>query len=236
MQNLLKCLMAVALLGWMGCARPSGEGPSHPTEGSSGPVSQPATPAETASSPVADTEVPKPLEGKRVVMIIAHQDFRDEELEEPTKLLEEQGAKVAVASSSMEQAQGMLGAQVLPDVLLENVKAADFDAVVFVGGKGASEYWNDAKAHQIAREASQNGKVLGAICLAPVTLANAGVLKGKKATVWESESSRLQKQGAHYTGAAVEVDGLIVTANGPEAAQEFGKALAAALGQPSEVK
>jgi protease I len=225
MQNLNKWLLVTLLLGALGCARPPREGPAAPAGTAAGPVT-PSPPSEAAPA------VPPPLEGKHVVMIIAHQGFRDEELQEPRKLLEEQGAKVAVASSSMEPAEGMLGARVLPDVLVEDVRVTDFDAVVFVGGKGATEYWNDRQAHRIAREALQNGKVVAAICLAPVTLANAGVLKGKKATVWESESSKLQAQGAHYTGAAVEIDGPIITGNGPEAAKEFGEAIAAALGKP----
>lgn len=231
MQNLTKWLMAILVLGALGCARPPREGPATPAGTAASPT-PPSQLSEATPSPTPPASLP--LEGKHVVMIIAHRDFRDEELQEPRKLLEEQGAKVAVASSSMDPAEGMLGARVLPDVLLENVRVADFDAVVFVGGKGATEYWNDRHAHRIAREALQNGKVVAAICLAPVTLANAGVLKGKKATVWESESSRLEDQGAHYTGAPVEVDGSIITGNGPEAAQEFGEAIAAALGKPTE--
>jgi protease I len=126
----------------------------------------------------------------------------------------------------MEKATGMKGARVSPDVLLENVDAADFDAVVFIGGQGASEYWNSDQAHQIAQEAVQAGKVVAAICLAPVTLAKAGLLKGKKATVWASESKTLEEEGATYTGAPVEIDGNLITGSGPEAAQEFGEAVA----------
>jgi len=69
------------------------------------------------------------------------------------------------------------------------------------------------------------GKVIGAICIAPVTLANAGLLKGRKATVWASEKARIETKGAIYTGADVQVDDNIVTANGPNAAKAFGEAL-----------
>ena len=92
-----------------------------------------------------------------------------------------------------------------------------------MGGNGASEYWDDPLAHALAQEAVRLKKVLGAICIAPVTLAKAGVLKGVRATVWASEASQLKFSGAQYTGNPVETDGLIVTANGPAAAREFGQ-------------
>ncbi|MCM8763429.1 MAG: DJ-1/PfpI family protein [Candidatus Omnitrophica bacterium] len=162
---------------------------------------------------------------KKVVMIIAPEGFRDEELLEPKKILEEAGISVTVASTTTSRAKGMLGAIVSPDVTLTQVKVDDFDAVIFVGGVGASQYWDDPLAHLIAQEIIAQDKVLGAICIAPVTLANAGLLKGKRATVWSSEAGQLKRQGALYTGKAVEEDGKIVTASGPTAAKEFGQTI-----------
>jgi len=186
-------------------------------------------PAET-SQPSAQSHDQLPdLEGKSIVMIVAHRDFRDEELFEPKSIFEKAGAKVTVASSSLDPAKGMLGATVTPDILLADVKATDYDAVVFVGGSGAKEYWDNRTAHMIARQAFENGSVVGAICIAPVILANAGLLDGRKATVWASDAGRLRAQGAEYTGRDVEADGRIITANGPEAAEKFGLAVASAL-------
>jgi protease I len=78
----------------------------------------------------------------------------------------------------------------------------------------------------LVKEANRAGKVVSAICLAPVTLANAGLLEGKRATAYPSAESFLKWKGAIYTGNAVEVEGNIVTANGPEAAEEFAQAVA----------
>lgn len=169
------------------------------------------------------------INGKKVVMIIANKNFRDEELLHTKAVLEGQGAKVTVASSSMNTAKGMLGATADPDVLYNQVKVQDYDAVVFVGGSGATEYWNDPTAHSIAKACVNNSKILGAICIAPVTLANAGLLSGKKATVWSSEVDKLKAKGADYTGTDVEEDGQIITADGPTSARKFGNALAKAL-------
>jgi len=96
-----------------------------------------------------------------------------------------------------------------------------------VGGGGASEYFNDKTAQNIANDAVQAGKLLCAICIAPATLANAGVLKGKKATCFSSVESSLVKGGATVEKRDVVQDGKIITANGPGAAKEFAKTIAA---------
>lgn len=168
---------------------------------------------------------------KKALLIIASQKFRDEEFLQPKKILEDGGVEVTVASSSLATATGMLGARVKPDILLEDVNVDDYDAVVFVGGNGASEYWNDPLAHSIAQEAERKGKLLCAICIAPVTLANAGLLESKRATVFGSEIDKIKARGAVYTGAGVERDGRIITGQGPKYASDFGKAILEALRQ-----
>ena len=69
----------------------------------------------------------------------------------------------------------------------------------------------------------QSAKVVAAICLAPVVLARAGILKGKKATYFNSPVSfrEMKAGGAVLVDKAVVTDGRIVTANGPAAAAEF---------------
>jgi len=105
----------------------------------------------------------------------------------------------------------------------------DYDAIIFVGGPGATEYFDNPIALNIARQAAYRGKVLAAICIAPAVLANAGVLGGIRATSFWSERDRLQNAGAIYTGAPVERDGLIITASDPRAARQFGRAIAQTL-------
>lgn len=175
------------------------------------------------------------LKGKKILMIIAHQNFRDEEYQQPREILEAAGAQVIVASSSTKKAKGMLGLTVKPDTLLKDVKAANFDAILFIGGSGAKEYWDNPIAHQLAKDAITKDKILGAICIAPVTLAKAGVLKDKRATVFSSTALHLRKQGVKYTGHDVEVDGKIVTANGPAAARKFGEMIVKLLMKSNKI-
>jgi protease I len=123
-----------------------------------------------------------------------------------------------------------MGATVDVDVDIKDVNVSKYDAVVFIGGTGAKTYFNDPAAHRIAKDAYDAGKVVAAICIAPSILANAGILKGLKATAFSSESSNIAAKSAGYTGRDVTVDGRVVTANGPGAARKFGNEIARLLG------
>ena len=164
---------------------------------------------------------------KKVLMIIAHDGYRKEEFEVPLEMFKRSGITATVASTSLDTATGYPNSSVKPDVLVKDAKADDFDAIVFIGGSGASVYWNDPNAHRIAQKAAEQGKIVAAICIAPVTLARAGLLQGKKATVWPSEAGMIKDEGALYEKAkkGVVADGKIITADGPASASGFATAI-----------
>jgi len=166
---------------------------------------------------------------KKIVMVIASDGFRDEELLVVKDILQKKGIGVEVASTDLTEAKGTLGAKVKPDILLNDINARDYAALIFVGGQGASVYWDNPIAHQLIETALNNNRVVAAICIAPVTLARAGILTGKRATVFNSEVSELQEAGADYTGRPVEKDGNIITASGPAASAEFANVIIQAL-------
>ncbi|MBD3361573.1 DJ-1 family protein [Candidatus Woesearchaeota archaeon] len=161
----------------------------------------------------------------KVLFVIAHENFQDRELLVPKHLIEAKH-EVVIASTSTEKARGVLGAELVPDVTLEQAleKIEEFDAVVFIGGSGSKDLFNNPVAHKIAKNAKN---VLGAICLAPVILANAGVLNGKKATVWDdgrgTQIRILEDKGVAVMDGPIVVDGKLVTANGPDVARQFGE-------------
>jgi len=165
------------------------------------------------------------LKGCKALMIIAPENFRDEELNIPKKIFEDHGATVEVASTSRHECRGMRGSSVYPDIELTKVNLDDYLIVVLVGGIGVKTFFADKALHLFLREAAGGGRILGAICLAPLVLAKADLLNGKKATVWDDaqkNSSRvLKERGATYINEAVVVDANLVTANGPEAAEAF---------------
>ncbi len=163
--------------------------------------------------------------GKKVVMIVAPDQFRDEELLEPMDVLENNGIEVVVASKDTDMATGMLGAAVSVNLDYSEINVDDYEGLIFVGGTGATMFFNDEKAWSLANEAHSKNKLVGAICIAPSILANAGLLDGKQATAYPSEESNLVSNGAQFTGERVTVDDNIITGSGPEAATEFGEGI-----------
>ncbi len=167
-------------------------------------------------------------------MVIAHKDFRDEEYFIPLEIFRRSGITVTTASSKTGTAMGVLGGEAETALDIKNAKAEDFDAVVFVGGNGAQEYFDNPEAHRIAREFADAGKLTTAICIAPVILAKAGVLKEKTAAVW---SSALDKTGpkalaegkCKISPASVEKSGNIITGSGRETAEEFAREIVESL-------
>ncbi len=166
---------------------------------------------------------------RRILMVIAPEQFRDEELQTPRQIFLQEGWQVDTVSTRHGTAKGMLGATEEVQQVLEEVDPALYDAVVVVGGMGSPEYlWNNQTLHDILRKVQGKGRVVSAICLSGAVLGNAGVAKGKKVTVWETPESVkcLTDHGAEFTGEPVTQDGNVVSANGPEAAEQFGRTIA----------
>jgi protease I len=159
----------------------------------------------------------------KILMIIAPERFRDEELFVTKDELEKAGHATVIASSKKGICPGSRGGFATATIALAEVRTQDYDAVVFVGGGGAKLYFANEEALRIAKEMYQKKTVVAAICLAPVILANAGLLAGKNATVAGTEAKTLEGKGARYTGPGVMVDGNIVTANAPKSSTLFGQ-------------
>jgi protease I len=164
------------------------------------------------------------------LLVIAPSVFRDEEYAQPKTVLESRGVKVVTASTVPGEAIGKLGMHATAGLSVADAAEKPWDAVVFVGGAGASVFFDDQDAHALAKHQLDRGDVLAAICIAPSTLARAGLLKGVRATAFPDREDDLKAHGALWTGERVTVDGRIITGNGPEAATSFGEAVADALG------
>ncbi len=165
---------------------------------------------------------------RTALLILAQQGFQDLEYEGTRKGLEDAGFAVVIGSKAKGPCVGKFGEKIDATVALKDVVVEDYDRIAFIGGPGAFAYASDADALKIANDTVRAGIPIGAICIAPTILAKARVLDGKKATTWDdgqgTQIALLEKMGAIYTGDSVTVDGLIVTGNGPEAAEEFGRA------------
>lgn len=154
----------------------------------------------------------------KALFVIAPKDFKDVEYLTPKQILADGGVETITASLE-KQAIGIDGAKIEVDLLLDEVNEI-YDAIIFIGGPGSKIYFENTKAHELIKKHNQEGKIIAAICIAPTILANAGILQGKKATIFPGFDKNLKD--ANYTGEKVTVDNNIVTASDPTAAGLFG--------------
>ncbi len=195
-------------------------------------IGYPAIPTPT---PISQTPGGTGLPGqnragpKKAVLIVGKENFHDIELFETMRILGSAGVQTVIASSQTGVIRGMLGGVAEARILLNQLRVDDYDAIVFIGGLGAREYFDNTVALDVARAAAAKGKVLAAISIAPTILANSGVLRGIRATSFPSEQAALEQAGATYTNAPVERDRQIITATGPIAVVQFAGAIAETL-------
>jgi protease I len=165
----------------------------------------------------------------KILMVLSPEQYQEEELNVPRDFFHSKGYSVVLASKKVKTASGMNGESVQVDLDLKKVKLSDYIAVVFVGGEGiySLKLNEDPDYIALAKSANSQKKLLGAICLAPWILADAGLLKGKRATA--SETDHIKAKGAIVSDEAVVKDGNIITANGPDASAKFAEAIISAL-------
>lgn len=165
---------------------------------------------------------------KKICLVVAFRGFKDEEYFTPKAILEQAGFEVVTASDKKGVAIGADGGETESEIELKDLHPDQFDAILFIGGPGALDHLDNEESYRVIRETVDKNKLLGAICISPSILAKAKALVGKKATVWTSPLNKspvriLEENGAIYQNENVVVDGKVITANGPQAAQEFGQ-------------
>ena len=114
--------------------------------------------------------------------------------------------------------------RVIPDTVIDTVRAENFDMIVLPGGQPGSDNLNaDVRVKELIRQFSLKGKITAAICAAPYVLANAGVLVGKHVTSYPTYKDRLG--GGVYEEKSVVIDGSVLTSRGAGTALDFGLAI-----------
>ncbi len=164
-------------------------------------------------------------EETRVLLILAAHAFDDHQYTKLKEALEARGAVVEVASTVTKDARGLHGLRVNPDMLVDDVEAAKYDAVVLVGGHGSSQYWHDVYVHDIVLDVYRRGGLVAAIDRAPVTLGEAGILKKHRATSSVSVYEKMAIFSSEFTAEEVTLDQNVLTAQGNRALDAFVKAV-----------
>lgn len=160
----------------------------------------------------------------QALFLIVPDGFRDEEYSVPKEIFEANDIAVVTCSTVNGPLTGKKGLTTATvDILLDEVNSADYDCILIVGGEAT--FWHNEKIIKIMKELNKQNKVIAAICISGVIPAQAGLMLGKRGTAFETPASlaEMKKYGVIYNGNPVEVDGNIITANGPAAAQDFAR-------------
>lgn len=169
---------------------------------------------------------------KKVVLVIASDGFQPKEFGDTKKILEDNNFFVVVASDKTgvtKDAAGDVGPEV--KILIEDLKISDYAGIFLIGGSGALDHLDNKNVHELMRLAKDAGILWGAICISPRILCKAGLLENKKITGWDGDKKLEDYIKNNCSSAHVLLDQKVVvhnnliTANGPQAAQEFGQAI-----------
>lgn len=170
---------------------------------------------------------------KKIVIILAD-GVEETEFIAVGDVLRRLGMDVTVAGLHHLDVKGAHNFPLKAERLLETCSPSEFDAVFLPGGMGAAlAGYNSDITLDFVREMERSGKILSAICAAPIVLAKAGILKGKRFTMFPGLGEYLPDDCVP-TEAAAERDGRLVTGKGPGAVFAFAAALAGALGAETD--
>ncbi len=125
---------------------------------------------------------------------------------------------------------GAHGISIKTDAILEDLNGnGHLDAIILPGGMpGSSNLKDNRKLIELLKKVDNAGGIVAAICAAPIALHEAGLLHGKNYTCYPGFEKEIE--GGCFTGKRVEIDGNIITGNGPGSAMDFSYSLLDALG------
>jgi protease I len=169
------------------------------------------------------------LKGKRIAFLAADM-FEQVELVEPWKALEQAGAEPELVSLKEGEIQGFdhydKAGTFKVDKTVEEASANDYDALVLPGGVGNPDNLRqDENAVQFVRDFFEQGKPVGAICHAPWTLVEAGVVRGRTLTSFPSIQTDIRNAGGNWVDEQVHVDNGLVTSRKPDDIPAFNEKL-----------
>lgn len=161
---------------------------------------------------------------KKIYVFLAD-GFETVEALAPIDVMRRAGLKVTTVSTmGRREVLSAQGVAVIADALLGDFSLADADALVLPGGSEGTENLSaNAAVREEIERMNGEGKLLAAICAAPMVFGRMGLLKGHKVTCYPGCETDLT--GADYTAATVEKDGNFITACGPGVSFDFGFAI-----------
>lgn len=164
------------------------------------------------------------------VAVILADGFEEIEAVTVIDVLRRCGVSVDVIGLSRGCTEGAHGIKIIPDMHINDVYPEKYDAVVLPGGDpGYINLRENSRVIEMIRDLHEKGRLIAAICASPSVLSDAGILKGKKATIYPGMEEEVRKGGGSFREDPVVVDGNIVTSRGPATALLFALRLAEVL-------
>ena len=160
-----------------------------------------------------------------ILIFLPASNFSEEEYTIISRLFNKAGKQVFITSDSLSVCSSDRGLKVKADTNFYNVNEKNFSAIVLVGGKGSKDYWSNEHLHRIVKEFNISGKIVAAICSAPIILARAGLLSNIPATCWLEDKNELIKAGISYMDRSVVIEQNVITADGPRSAVHFAESV-----------
>lgn len=149
--------------------------------------------------------------------------FEEIEMVTPVDLLRRAGAEVVIAALGENMhVTGRSGITLRADAKLDEFDIHTFDLLLIPGGPAVKALRADGRPATIAKTFEVSGKLIAAICAAPLVLHDAGILTGKRYTAHDSTYGELTQALAQDR---VVEDGHLITSRGAGTALDFGLAL-----------
>jgi protease I len=161
------------------------------------------------------------LQGKRIAFLVANEGVEQVELTEPLEAVRSAGAEVDVIAPESGQIQAFNHLHEADtfdvDRTVGEASADDYDGLVLPGGvANPDQLRTKADAVEFVRAFFEAGKPVGAICHAPWTLVEAGVVDGRTLTSWPSLQTDIRNAGGNWVDEEVHVDEGLVTSRKPD--------------------
>lgn len=172
---------------------------------------------------------------KRIAFLTASEGIEAVELTEPWDAVTGAGHTAELLSPESGEVQlfnHLDKAETRPvDKTVGDASVDDYDALVLPGGVANPDALRmDEGAVSFIKAFVASGKPVAAICHAPWTLVEAGVLSGKRVTSWPSLQTDIRNAGGDWVDEEVVEDGNLITSRNPDDIPAFTKAVLAALG------
>ncbi len=160
---------------------------------------------------------------KNILLILPANNFSSEEFLLIKNIIQKDGYNVFISSDTNALCIADNHTKVKADVSIFNIHAENFLAIIFIGGNGVRNDWDNKSYQNIARKFFEQNKIVGAICASPIILSRAGLLSNRNATCFPSDRKEIEKDGVCYLDSGVVVDGNLITGQSSSDSEHFAQ-------------